>query len=282
MEIKTSIFSGPDVTVRQAHLEDSEMIASWNGFLVASHKSYSAAKYLQEDLNFDLDSFRRCYPSFVSRYIIAFVSDKPAGYIYFGCDLGAIFSNISELYVSPEHRGKGVAKALIQYAATHTDIKASPFLTAEIWAENASSFHTFRSQGFIPCRYIYVLDKETLPNLSLPAPTELRTATEADLEVLRSQGRYSRYNPNKSRSKLLVYAKDPTLPSMYCSPPCKGRLKFYTQEETECSAILFLSYITQELSNTGCAYALINSNHPLSLPGVTLLKTVMQKDLGAV
>ncbi|MEQ1954327.1 GNAT family N-acetyltransferase [Mesorhizobium sp. CN2-181] len=76
---------------------------------------------------------------------IALIDGKQAGFARASGDR-AVFARISDVIVWPEHRGKGVGKALVQALVDHPDLRS-----VSAWMLNTSDAHGLYAQfGFRP------------------------------------------------------------------------------------------------------------------------------------
>lgn len=57
---------------------------------------------------------------------------------------------LDELYIKPEHRGKGLGRGLIEFLKKDDDIKR---IRLEITPENERAKKLYVSEGFVPCEY---------------------------------------------------------------------------------------------------------------------------------
>lgn len=83
----------------------------------------------------------------------AFIGDKFAGYIHLSdwvrpgrTDMP--FISITDIYVIPEFRESGVARALIEHVKSLADERDWDNLTANVWSGNTRSDELFRAAGF--------------------------------------------------------------------------------------------------------------------------------------
>lgn len=57
---------------------------------------------------------------------------------------------LDELYIKPEHRGKGLGRGLIEFLKKDDDIKR---IRLEITPKNERAKKLYVSEGFVPCEY---------------------------------------------------------------------------------------------------------------------------------
>lgn len=79
--------------------------------------------------------------------------DEAVGYAilinFWSNEYGGIMLNIDELYVTPQHRGKGYASAFIRYL-TDTRFNNAVALQLEVSTKNHSARRLYNSLGFTP------------------------------------------------------------------------------------------------------------------------------------
>lgn len=108
----------------------------------------------------------------VTEAVIAEANGVPVGYaVYFhnfSTFVGRPGIYLEDIYVKPEHRGKGYGKAMLAYVAKLAVERNCGRLEWTVLDWNAPSIAFYKSLGAVPLDEwtIYRLDKETLKNLA--------------------------------------------------------------------------------------------------------------------
>ncbi len=79
---------------------------------------------------------------------LAFESEKLIGFI--GCTLGIDAVDLEGVAVLPEHRGKGVGKALIKMALSHVCDASAKAMLLEVRESNEVAIRLYEGLGFTP------------------------------------------------------------------------------------------------------------------------------------
>ncbi len=137
--------------VREADLADRRDADS----VVAIVDSYAldpigGGKALAEDVRGRIIPALRDHPT--TLVLLAFVAEEPVGVAvcFFGLSTfnARPLLNIHDLAVLPEHRGKGVGRALLRAAEEHARRKDCCKLTLEVRDDNARARGLYQSFGF--------------------------------------------------------------------------------------------------------------------------------------
>ncbi|KMW56768.1 hypothetical protein AIOL_001724 [Candidatus Rhodobacter oscarellae] len=134
--------------------------------LRAAHETYEAHNKRQpfafprntfdaliaEDIEFSFLHKSRALPESPNIFA-AYLGETPVGYIQLSKWVSADFPlmpdiSINDIYVDPEHRGKGVAKAMLTHVKTLCDERGWSNLSATVWDGNIASEALFRDAGF--------------------------------------------------------------------------------------------------------------------------------------
>ncbi|MGL5828833.1 MAG: GNAT family N-acetyltransferase [Angustibacter sp.] len=82
--------------------------------------------------------------------IIAVIDDKPVGIVSIGSTEDPTSGDLYGLWVAPEHRGTGVAMALVQSAARQAQSDGRRKITLWVGTDNGRAVAFFSSVGFRP------------------------------------------------------------------------------------------------------------------------------------
>ena len=79
---------------------------------------------------------------------VAEVDGKPVGYISTRLDRGAAIGGIPNMVVLPKHRGRGIAKQLVQRALAHLAAEGMQYARIETLVQNAVGMRFYPKVGF--------------------------------------------------------------------------------------------------------------------------------------
>ncbi len=87
--------------------------------------------------------------------ITAVQAGTPVGFVVLstGTFLIVPMARIEALYVAPEHRRRGHARALLDQAAAWSRFHGSRFLRLDVTASNEAAIALYETQGFVVTRY---------------------------------------------------------------------------------------------------------------------------------
>ena len=107
----------------------------------ATHELLKAT-YWGSQRDFELD--RRAFANSVC--VIAFLDGRQVGFARASGDR-TLFARISDVIVWPEHRGKGIGKALVEALLAHPELR-----TVQTWMLNTADAHgLYERYGFRRC-----------------------------------------------------------------------------------------------------------------------------------
>ena len=121
-------------------------------YIKMAQNFYNSDAVPKEDLVKAFDAAINKNP-FIKLYILE--SDgTTAGYaaiaVTFTTEGGGNTLWLDELYIKPEHRGKGLGRGLIEFLKKDDDIKR---IRLEITPKNERAKKLYVSEGFVPCEY---------------------------------------------------------------------------------------------------------------------------------
>lgn len=142
-----------DVTIRDADLSDARQAAA----LVAMVDGYARGPEgqgapLTEGARERLAGGLRAHPA--AFVLMAFANDEPVGIAVcvwgFSTFAGRPSVNLHDLAVTPEHRGRGIGRALLRAVADRARERNACKVTLEVHASNARAKALYESEGFGP------------------------------------------------------------------------------------------------------------------------------------
>ncbi len=148
--------SRPDVRVREADLEDSNHCAA----VVAIVDSYASepvggGEPLAPDVRARLTAGLRGQPN--ALVLLAFAGERPIGvavcFLGFSTFRARALLNIHDLAVLPEHRGRGVGRALLAAAEARARRQGCCSLTLEVRDDNRRARALYDRFGFADAAY---------------------------------------------------------------------------------------------------------------------------------
>lgn len=131
--------------VREALREDCETI-------LTLMKDFGSYLDMSDLISVDVDTLRKAlFDDKAARTLIAEVDGKPMGYAMF-CYKFSSFSGaqglfLEDLYIAPEHRGKGFGKALIKELFDLASNEGYPFVEWECLTTNVKAQEFYKSIG---------------------------------------------------------------------------------------------------------------------------------------
>jgi GNAT superfamily N-acetyltransferase len=136
-------------TIRPAHLDDAPTIASLIRELAIYEKLEDHAKATADDLARHLFGDRPA-----AEVIMAEVDGKAVGFALFFSTFSTFRGQpglyLEDLFVRPEHRGKGIGKALLARVARIAVDRGCGRLEWAVLDWNTPSIEFYRSQGAVP------------------------------------------------------------------------------------------------------------------------------------
>lgn len=127
--------AAPDVVVRAARRADLDAIDAVEG------RSFTADRFSRATL-------KRLLVTFTATVLVAEIDAVPAGYAIVLFRLGTLVARLYSIAVDPDHRGKGVALALLAAADAAARARGSRFLRLEVRASNAAGLSLYERAGF--------------------------------------------------------------------------------------------------------------------------------------
>jgi GNAT superfamily N-acetyltransferase len=152
-----------NVTIRPARLDDAPTIANLIRELAVYEKLEHQAKATSDDLARHLFGDRPA-----AEVLIAEVGGKPVGFALFFSTFSTFRGQpglyLEDLFVRPEHRGRGIGKALLASVARVAVDRGCGRLEWSVLDWNTPSIEFYRSQGAVPMDEwtVFRVDEEAL------------------------------------------------------------------------------------------------------------------------
>jgi GNAT superfamily N-acetyltransferase len=138
-----------NATIRPARLDDAETIASLIRELAAYERLEDQAKATADDLARHLFGDRPA-----AAVLIAEVEGSPVGFALYFSTFSTFRGQpgiyLEDIFVRPEHRGRGIGKALLASVAKVAVARGCGRLEWAVLDWNTPSIEFYRSQGAIP------------------------------------------------------------------------------------------------------------------------------------
>ena len=124
--------------IRRNRLDENQRILSiWRASVAATYEFP-----LPEDRE-EIDSEAQAYLLSAALWVAADPQDQPVAFMGLGVE------QLQALFVAPQHRGKGIGRTLVSFAAT-----LYPVLDTEVNAQNEQALGFYRHLGFTETGYL--------------------------------------------------------------------------------------------------------------------------------
>jgi putative acetyltransferase len=123
--------------VRRNRLDEGQRIVSiWRAAVAATHK------FLSPEDRKEIDAEAQAYLLSAALWVAVDPPDQPVAFMGLGV------RRLEALFVHPKHRGKGIGRTLVSFAAT-----LHPVLGTEVNAQNEQALGFYRRLGFVEIAY---------------------------------------------------------------------------------------------------------------------------------
>jgi putative acetyltransferase len=112
--------------------EGERIVAIWRAAVDATHE------FLSPQDRKEIDVEAQAYLLSATLWVAADAQDQPVAFMGLGVE------HLEALFVHPQHRGKGVGRTLVSFAAT-----LHPVLDTEVNAQNEQALGFYRHLGFV-------------------------------------------------------------------------------------------------------------------------------------
>ena len=152
MDKTSAILPNDEVVIRQATVSDLEILLEFEQAMIEAERPFDPAIRRGEDVRYyDLEKLIR---STDSEILVAEIGGQVIGCGYARIEPSKAFfrhdrhSYLGFMYVVPEHRGKGVNKAVLDALEAWTESRGVNEMQLEVYVQNIAAIRAYEKSGF--------------------------------------------------------------------------------------------------------------------------------------